>query len=452
MLIQHIALVPETDQHDLSQLARVSAALQKQVLRDVLPIWRVGASVDPFTRFEDVPAGYWPIVVTHRELGGNAGVHVDRNGQPFAQVQAAGSWSLDASRACLELLLNPFENRTQGARSLRPDQGTVEYLVEVSAPCAGARNGYAIDDVLVSDFCTPSFFAPRPLRNERYSFNDSVGSPLQLLPGGHLTWFDPTTSSWWLRSHRGPNPIDTELGDVNRRVVSLRELVQACAPQPFTREEPRQVAAQAHAQRIRQAARQRARRLRAELEREAERERATEVDVEELGVPSVPPPFPHAAATHAGAVRPPHVAVSSAARARTRNTGALIAGSALAGAAVVAFGFAARVPLSTPRDAERAATAAVVALPAPAAPTPAVQAPVVQAPAPSAAAAAPAAAPITAPVPAPQAKPVERPQPIATSARVPRRPRALPSPAPVEAPADTPAVDDSLEALIGTRR
>ena len=119
MLIQHIALVPESDQLDLSQLARVSAALQKQVLRDVLPFWRVGASVDAFPRFEDVPAGYWPIVVTYRELGGNAGVHIDRNGQPFAQVQAADNWSLDASRACLELLINPFENRTTNARSAR---------------------------------------------------------------------------------------------------------------------------------------------------------------------------------------------------------------------------------------------------------------------------------------------------------------------------------------------
>src|SRR5262245_46055653 len=48
MLTQHIALVPEVAGINASELARVSAALQKQMLRDFSPIWQVAATVDPF--------------------------------------------------------------------------------------------------------------------------------------------------------------------------------------------------------------------------------------------------------------------------------------------------------------------------------------------------------------------------------------------------------------------
>ena len=110
MQIHHIALVPEMGV-DASQLARVSAALQKQVSRDLAPIWGISATVDAFPRLEDLPAGYWPLVLTYRELGTDAGIHVDERGQPFALVEMSPSWSLTASHLCLEMLSDPFGNR-----------------------------------------------------------------------------------------------------------------------------------------------------------------------------------------------------------------------------------------------------------------------------------------------------------------------------------------------------
>jgi hypothetical protein len=231
MLTQHIALVPEGNGVNASDLARVSAALQKQVVRDVAPMWSISATVDAFPNLEDVPVGYWPIVVTFRQLGHEAGVRVDRNGQPYALVELCASWSLSASRACLEMLVNPSGNRSVTTASPRTEQGPVELLLEVCAPCEDPRHAYVINDVLVADFCTPAFYGAGPgIGHVRYTFTAAAAAPFELLPGGHLTWYDPVSDSWWLRTHSGDNVVDTRLGAVEGSLSSVRELMLARAP------------------------------------------------------------------------------------------------------------------------------------------------------------------------------------------------------------------------------
>ena len=229
MLTQHIALVPEAGVVDAAELARVSAALQKQMIRDLFPLWGITATVSAFPQLEDVPVGYWPVIVTGCELGHQGGVHLDTIGQPYAQIRHAPHWSLAASRACLEMLVNPFEHRSATMPSLRSDQGPVELFVEVCSPCEDARHAYVIDDVLVSDFCAPAYFGVKSAEQPRYSFGGSVTGPMQLLPGGHLTWYDPVSGGYWLRSHWRENPVDTQLGVIDKKVTSLREIVNACA-------------------------------------------------------------------------------------------------------------------------------------------------------------------------------------------------------------------------------
>src|SRR5689334_7156781 len=230
MHIQHIALVPEAGGIDASELARVSAALQKQMLRDFAPIWGITATVDAFPHLEDVPSGSYAVILTRLELQGQEGIRLDRTGQPYAQIRIARHWSLAASRACLELLVNPFEARTVTAHSLRSDQGFVDFVVEVCAPVEDPRNAYSIDGVAVSDFCTPAYFDETAAPGERYSFRRAASAALQLLPGGHATWYDPISASYWLRNHWGENPVDTKLGGDELRLGSVRELVNACTP------------------------------------------------------------------------------------------------------------------------------------------------------------------------------------------------------------------------------
>jgi hypothetical protein len=121
MLTQHIALVPEVVGINASELARVSAALQKQIIRDLSPIWQIAATVDAFPHLEDVPVGYWPIILAFGELGTDEGVHCDRKGQPYALIEMSPSWSLTASHGArerieqLEGLLHGRGNRRQWA-------------------------------------------------------------------------------------------------------------------------------------------------------------------------------------------------------------------------------------------------------------------------------------------------------------------------------------------------
>src|SRR5438552_94485 len=120
-LLKQVALVSQVPQLGLTEVTAVSAALQRQVTRDFGPIWEVAATVDAFDSLRHVPPGYWPIVVK-RNIGfdGAAGIHLDRNGQPFALVQFSDNWSLTASHECLEMLADPFGNRLIPGQSPKP--------------------------------------------------------------------------------------------------------------------------------------------------------------------------------------------------------------------------------------------------------------------------------------------------------------------------------------------
>jgi hypothetical protein len=502
MLIQHIALVPEADGIDPSELSRVSAALQKQVTRDLSPAWGVAATVDAFPRLEDVPVGYWPILVT-RDLGSDCGVRLDRDGTPYAQVDHSDDWSLDASRACIEMLVNPFGKRTVSAQSPRSDQGRVEVVLEVCAPCADALCAYAINDVVVSDFCMPAFYEEGPIGSgHRLSMNGSIGAPFRVLPGGHLTWFDVVSESFWRRSHWGENPVDTRLGKLAHAMSLSRELLPHSLPARLRASSPAHEAFHARLELDRQHARRvsavRAMRLRASFlstgseppapalpppepprvllmqEPTREPEPVTAVDltelVEEPRAKSVPPPLPAKSkppAPPAAHVVSPSTAPVSILREPDRapqNTAVVIALGALAAAAAIALVWRAgetrpeaTVPAATITTAE-AATAPVDELAPVAAP----------APAPVAAPAPLAAAEPEAPVepPAPTAKPKRsKPREIAVTALAelpaPVEPQAVVQPRLVVTPAASSttkesapaeAASASIDDLIDTRR
>src|SRR5438874_11847189 len=98
MILRQVALVSETSGISFSDLTQTSAALQKQATRDFGPIWDVQATVDAFEKLEDVPLGYWPIIIQDDiGVGGAGGIHLDKDNQPFALVQFSDSWPLTAS-------------------------------------------------------------------------------------------------------------------------------------------------------------------------------------------------------------------------------------------------------------------------------------------------------------------------------------------------------------------
>jgi hypothetical protein len=231
MLIRQVALVPEHVDVDAAEVVRVAAALQKQVTRDFSPIWDIPATVDGFVRLEDVPLGYWPVLLV-RDVADAAGVHLDENGQPFALVEAGDSWSLTASHETLEMLADPFGNRLVASASPAPGQGRVEILVEVCDPPEDAVFAYQVNGVLVSDFYTPRYFDPVNRPEALYDFTGAISEPRGVLRGGYLSWHNPADDHWHQETFfEGDEPAFRDLGRLSRGSGSLRAMIDALTPQ-----------------------------------------------------------------------------------------------------------------------------------------------------------------------------------------------------------------------------
>jgi hypothetical protein len=230
-LIQQLALVSEVPDISPSRLARAGAAFQKQVIRDFRPLWNVLATVDAFPSLDDVPIGYWPIIIRD-DIGfsGAAGIHLDDDGQPFALVQFSNAWTLTATHEILEMIADPFGNRLVAGDSVKPGQGRVEFLVEVCDPSEASAFSYRVNGVMVSDFYTPSYFDPLPAPGVRYSFTGAITKPRQVLKGGYLSWHDPVTNHWFQETFlSGSKPKFRDLG-VLSAAASLRSEIDRLTP------------------------------------------------------------------------------------------------------------------------------------------------------------------------------------------------------------------------------
>ena len=229
-IIQHLALVSESSSVQMSDLLRVAAALQKQASRDVAPIWNISATVDAFAKLEDVPLGYWPMIVKD-DIGqaGAAGIHLDNDRQPYALISSSSdldTWSLTASHECLEMLVNPYGDRLIAGDSPKAGQGRVSFLVEVCDPSEAAEFAYTCNGILVSDFYTPRYFDPLESPGVRYSFTGAITEPRQVLNGGYLSWVDSTTGHWWQEYWFGGSaPQFRDIGPLSATAGSLRSQI-----------------------------------------------------------------------------------------------------------------------------------------------------------------------------------------------------------------------------------
>src|SRR5262245_5651762 len=224
-ILRQLAVVSESSSISFSELMRVSAALQKQAVRDLSPIWEISATVDPFHKLEDVPLGYWPLIIRDDIGFDAAGIHLDKDNQPFALVTSGEGWSLTASHETLEMLVDPFGNRLVAGDSPKLDQGRVEFLVEVCDPSEASEFGYTANGILVSDFYTPHYFDPVQADGVRYSYTGAIQEPRQVLRGGYLSWHEPVADHWWQLQFFGPEPRFVDLGKMSAKQGSLRSQI-----------------------------------------------------------------------------------------------------------------------------------------------------------------------------------------------------------------------------------
>jgi hypothetical protein len=222
-MLLHIALVSLTQEVSLAQLAPVSAAIQKQISRDFGPMWNVQATVDAFDKLEDVPIGYWHVLLQDELPSGAAGLHKrDDNKQPFALVALTTNWTVFMSHEVLEMLVDPQGTLTRAGNSLKSGQGRVEYLIEVCDPCQASNLAYSVNSTMVSDFYTPQYFDPVKSSGVRYSYSGQVRGPREVLDGGYLSWFDPQTRHLFQLQVDGTDKTIEDRGEVPFAAESLR--------------------------------------------------------------------------------------------------------------------------------------------------------------------------------------------------------------------------------------
>lgn len=224
-----LALVVESRRVPVGEAKEVAAAVQRQLSRDFAPIWGQEATLDLFWALDDVPSGYWPIIVRD-EFPGMAiiGIHLDKRGQPFALVRLTPTWSLTVSHEALEMVTDPWGSRLTPGGSPMPGQGLVEILVEVCDPVGGVAQAYTVNGWLVSDFYTPHYFDPVASPAVRYSFTGRLSRPRDILPGGYLAWRDPASDEWWQWDWIGrPRPRFSRIGRLDDDGRPLRERVDA---------------------------------------------------------------------------------------------------------------------------------------------------------------------------------------------------------------------------------
>ena len=255
-LIDYVALVSLTREISTSNLLQVSAAVQKQVVRDFSPVWGIRATVDAFERLQDVPNDYHPVVlfgdadellpelelqigdinaarlVEQFRSGRLAGIHLNAfTRQPFSLVDVGDGWSVAVSHEVLEMLADPYGNRLIAAAHPKDEDERVKYLLEVCDPCQTVC--YAVNGWKVSDFYTPRFFDPVHNPAAFYSFTGSIERPLQVLDGGYISWIDPRDSGLYQLQGGEDEPVLlADISTLARTSAPLRTVVDTNAATP----------------------------------------------------------------------------------------------------------------------------------------------------------------------------------------------------------------------------
>lgn len=195
-----IVLVNQTSLGDALHppLPKVAAAFQTMFDRDFEPVWKTGLAVK-FSVSTDgtVPSGALPLYFQdHTPVPGAGGFHQDDTGTPqgfvfVADALAAGeSWTVDGSHEAFEMIADP----TTDVIIPLPGMPGYSCLREVGDAVEADQFGYMIDDVLVTDWCTPLYFYGTDHAGpaDAYDFRGHLTKPAPaLLDGGYLGIRDP---------------------------------------------------------------------------------------------------------------------------------------------------------------------------------------------------------------------------------------------------------------------
>jgi len=210
-----------------SQIELIMAALQTQVSRDFSAAWGLDADLKfvPTGTAPDAmdPEAWQLVVLDNSDQAGALGYHdFTSQGLPIGKVfagtdiQYGNSWMVTISHELLEMLADPEINLCAMV------DGKL-YAYEACDAVEDDALAYRVDNVLLSDFVWPSWFAPTA--KGPYDQAGHVSKPLELAPGGYISVMNVYGFGWkQVNGDPSMQTVRAPVGSRRERRTAPREL------------------------------------------------------------------------------------------------------------------------------------------------------------------------------------------------------------------------------------
>lgn len=227
----HVGLVDQSGRVPQAELQKLAGALNEQVHNEVHKDWGVLASVGVYTA-ESLPPHTWAVYLQEQlDQPGALGYHAnDQTNQPEAFVELTSDYTVTVSHELLEMLVDPYGNRTHTAavpQGIDPSQvglrsgERVAYLVEACDPCEAAS--YPVGGVSLSDYMLNRWYRSAPGRNAWFSHLGTCTAPRQVADGGYVS-FGRADNEWFQVFNQSGSLQLQDIGQFSRAdFASLRE-------------------------------------------------------------------------------------------------------------------------------------------------------------------------------------------------------------------------------------
>jgi hypothetical protein len=201
-----ISIVNQSTAVGDQEISVAVAALRKQIINDLAPVWGISAELNMISRDNQAPSDTWTLLILDDSDQFEAlGYHnLSSDGLPQGKVfvktaqEVNFSWTLTASHELLNMLVDPRINTTifVGSTDATKSGGKL-YAQEIAGPCEDGKQGYRIGGILVSDFVYPNWFEPASkAKSARFDQTGHVGKPLEICPGGYISTYEITGGEW----------------------------------------------------------------------------------------------------------------------------------------------------------------------------------------------------------------------------------------------------------------
>ena len=208
MSLPSISIINFSNDLSEQQIQEAIRAVNRQITEDFIPIWGSGRILrlhaatydlaDENTLADDPIRGESVLyIINEGSLPGALGYHaLNALGRPYGFVftESLEDWTVTLSHEALELIVDPTVNIFVPGSDPRDPQNTVLHTYEVCD--AVERTIYEIDNIMVSNFITPTYFTEGDEAGTRNDFLGVGVESFRATQGSHLAFYDLSTNDW----------------------------------------------------------------------------------------------------------------------------------------------------------------------------------------------------------------------------------------------------------------